>query len=251
MDCCPPGSSIHGISQARTLEWVAISFSRRFSWPRDQICDSCIGRLILYHWATAGKPCNKYRGAYIFSYIYQFSSVQSSCSVMSDFLKPHTLQHARLPCPSPTHGDYSNSCPSHPLSSPSPPAFNLSQHQGLFIWVSSSYQVVKLLELQLQHQSFQLIFRTDFLYDGLSSGWEELPNVRGQVRQPRGATPHLRSGAAAERSNTMSKEWQLHGLRRAERSYSMFKVRRGDSSKVRSSGCALLEQLWRDTSHPR
>ena len=102
-------------------------------------------------------------GVHIFSYIYQFSSVQSSCSVMSDFLKPHTLQHARLPCPSPTHGAYSNSCPSHPLSSPSPPAFNLSQHQGLFIWVSSSYQVVKLLELQLQHQSFQLIFRTDFL----------------------------------------------------------------------------------------
>ena len=45
--------------------------------------------------------------------------------------------------------------PSHPLLSPSPPAFNLSQHHGLFQWVSSSHQVVKLLELQLQHQSFQ------------------------------------------------------------------------------------------------
>ena len=43
--------------------------------------------------------------------------------------------------------------PSHPLSSPSPPAFNLSQHQGLFQWVSSSYQVAKVFELQ--HQSFQ------------------------------------------------------------------------------------------------
>jgi len=53
--------------------------------------------------------------------------------------------------------------PSHPLSSPSPPTFNLSQHQGLFQWVSSSHQVDKVLEFQLQHQSFQWIFRTDFL----------------------------------------------------------------------------------------
>ena len=52
---------------------------------------------------------------------------------------------------------------SHPLLSPSPPAFNLSQHQGLFQWVSSSHQVAKLLEFQLQHQSFQWICRTDFL----------------------------------------------------------------------------------------
>ena len=51
--------------------------------------------------------------------------------------------------------------PSHPLSSPSPPAFNLSQHQGLFQQVNSLQQVAKLLELQ--HQSFQWIFRTDFL----------------------------------------------------------------------------------------
>ena len=57
--------------------------------------------------------------------------------------------------------------PSHPLSSPSPPALNLSQHQGLFQWVSSSHQVTKILELQLQHQSFQWIFRVDFLQDGL------------------------------------------------------------------------------------
>ena len=49
------------------------------------------------------------------------------------------------------------------LSSPSPPAFNLSQYQGLFHWVSSLHQVVKGLEFQLQHQSFQWIFRIDFL----------------------------------------------------------------------------------------
>ena len=52
---------------------------------------------------------------------------------------------------------------SHPLSPPSPPALNLSQHQGLFQWVSSSHQVTKVLELQLQHQSFQWIVRVDFL----------------------------------------------------------------------------------------
>ena len=57
--------------------------------------------------------------------------------------------------------------PSHSLSSPSPPAFNPSQHQGLFQWVSSSHQVAKVLELQLQPQSFQWRFRTDFLLDWL------------------------------------------------------------------------------------
>ena len=53
--------------------------------------------------------------------------------------------------------------PSHHLSYPSPPTFNFSQHQGLFKWVSSSHQVTKVLEFQLQPQSFQWIFRTDFL----------------------------------------------------------------------------------------
>ena len=53
--------------------------------------------------------------------------------------------------------------PFHPLSSPSPPTFNLSQNQGLFQWVSSLHQATKVLEFQLQHQSFQWIFRTYFL----------------------------------------------------------------------------------------
>ena len=53
--------------------------------------------------------------------------------------------------------------PSHPLSSPSPPALNNSQHQGLFKWVSSSHQVAKVLEFQLQHQSSQWTPRTDLL----------------------------------------------------------------------------------------
>ena len=57
--------------------------------------------------------------------------------------------------------------PSHPLSSPSPPAPSPSQHQGLFQWVSSSHQVAKVLVFQLQHQSFQWTPRAYLLYDGL------------------------------------------------------------------------------------
>ena len=53
--------------------------------------------------------------------------------------------------------------PAHPLSSTSPPAFYLPQHQGLFKWAGSSHQVAKVMELQLHHRSFQWIFRTDFL----------------------------------------------------------------------------------------
>ena len=96
-----------------------------------------------------------------------------SRSVVSDSLRSHGLQHARPPCHSPSPGVCSNSCPlswwCHPtiqpsraLSSPSP-AFNLSQHQGLFHWVSSLHQVAKVLEFQLQYLSFHWIFSTDFL----------------------------------------------------------------------------------------
>ena len=71
---------------------------------------------------------------------------------------------------------------SHPLSSPSPPAFNLSQHQGLFKWVSSSNEVAKVLEFQVQHQSFQRNPRADLLQNGLvgspcspRDSWESSP----------------------------------------------------------------------------
>ena len=98
----------------------------------------------------------------------QFSSVQllsrvCLCDPMNRSTKGLPVHH-QLPEFTQTHvhrvGDAIQ--PSHPLSSPSPPALNLSQHQGLFRWVSSSHQVAKVLELQLQHQSFQWIFRTDF-----------------------------------------------------------------------------------------
>ena len=77
---------------------------------------------------------------------------------------PHVLHH--LPEFTQTHVHWVGDAiqPSHPLSPPSPPAFNLSQHQGLFQWVGSSHQVAKVLELQFQHQSFQWIFRVDFHY---------------------------------------------------------------------------------------
>ena len=52
MDCSPSGSSVHGVLQARIPEWVAISFPRGSSWPRDWTYVSCIGRWVLYHWAT-------------------------------------------------------------------------------------------------------------------------------------------------------------------------------------------------------
>ena len=94
---------------------------------------------------------------------------------MSNSLQPHGLQHTSLLYPSPTLGTTQTHIhcvsdaiqPSHPLSSPSLPIFNLSQHQGLFRWVSSSHQVAKVLEFQFQHQSFQRIFSSDFLYDWL------------------------------------------------------------------------------------
>ena len=110
----------------------------------------------------------------------RFIQLLFSRSVMSNSLRLHGLQHTRLPCTLPSPRACSDSCPSSQwchlaISSsviPSPLAFNLSQHQGLFQWVGCSHQVDKVLELQLQHQPFQWIFRTDFLSDGLvGSPW--------------------------------------------------------------------------------
>ena len=97
----------------------------------------------------------------------QFISVAQSCPTPCDPMSCSTaglpVQH-QLPEPTQTHVHWVGDAiqPSHPLSSPSPPALNLSQHQGLFKWVSSSHQVAKVLKFELQHQSFQLIFRTYF-----------------------------------------------------------------------------------------
>ena len=105
----------------------------------------------------------------------QFSSVQFSSSVVSDSLWPHDRSTSGLPVHhellefTQTHVHQVSDAiqPSHPLLSPSPPAPNPSQHQGLFQWVNSLHQVTKVLEIQLQHQSFQWTNRTDLLSDGL------------------------------------------------------------------------------------
>ena len=110
-----------------------------------------------------------------------FSLVQFSHSVVSDSLRPHGPQHTRPPCLSPTPRACSNSCPvhpvsdviqpSHPLLYPFPPTFNLSQHQGLFQWVSSSH-----------HWSFSFSISPSNEYSGLISlrmDWLDLLVVQG------------------------------------------------------------------------
>jgi len=100
----------------------------------------------------------------------QFLLLLFSCSDVFDSLELHGLQQARLSCPSLSPWVCSNSCPlswwwyrTISSSVAPPPALNFSQHHGLFQWVTSSHQVAKLLELELQHLSFQWIFRVDFL----------------------------------------------------------------------------------------
>ena len=94
MDCTPPSSFARGTSHARILEWVAISFSKGSSGPKDGTYVSCVGRQILYPGATWK------------------ASVEFSRSVVSNSLRPHESQHARPPCPSPTPRVHSNSLPS-------------------------------------------------------------------------------------------------------------------------------------------
>ena len=99
---------------------------------------------------------------------HQFSSVTQSCPILWDSMNCSTKDlpvHHQLPEFTQTHVHWVGDAiqPSLPLSSPSPTALNLSQHQGLLKWVSSSHQVAKVLEFQLQHQSFQWTPRTDLL----------------------------------------------------------------------------------------
>ena len=99
------------------------------------------------------------------------SSVAQSCPTLCDpmncSMPGFPVHHQHLESTQ-THvhwvGDATQ--PSLPLSSPSPPALNLSQHQGLFKWVNSSHQVAKVLKFQLKHQSFQWTSRTDLLWNG-------------------------------------------------------------------------------------
>ena len=112
-----------------------------------------------------------------------FSLVAQSCPTLCDpldFSMPDLPVHHELPESTQTHVHWVGDAiqPSHPLSSPFLPALNLSQHQGLLRWVSSSHQVARVLEFQLQHQSFQwtpgvISFRMD---------WLDLFAVQGTVK---------------------------------------------------------------------
>ena len=112
-----------------------------------------------------------------FLYMIQIRSYKISRSVVSDSLQPHESQHTRLPVHhqlpefTQTHVHRVSDAiqPSHPLSSPSPPAPNPSQHQSLFQWVNSAHEVAKVLKFQLQCHSLQKIpglisFRMDWLH---------------------------------------------------------------------------------------
>ena len=131
---------------------------------------NCIRMLIvaLFLIARPWKQCkfinrrvNRQTEIYVYSGIssVQFSSVTQSCPTLCDPMNYSALglsvDHQLLELTqTQVHWVGDAIQPSHPLSSPSPRAFNLSQHQGLFKWVSSSHQVAKVLEFQLQHQSF-------------------------------------------------------------------------------------------------
>ena len=114
-------------------------------------------------------PTKAFRLMWSFLSLFHFSSVAQS--VMSHSLQPHGLQHTRLPCPSPFPRACSNSCPlsqwCHPIISSSVVPFSSCLQsfpdQDLFQWVGSSHQVAKVLELQLQHKTFQWTFRVVFL----------------------------------------------------------------------------------------
>ena len=126
-----------------------------------------ITKIIIYICEIISSPSKVPLNSFI---AYLFLSPQSLAT--SDILNwgtPGLPVHHQLPEFTQTHvhlvGDAIQ--PSRPLSSPSPPALNLSQCQGLFKWVSSSHQVAKVLEFQLQHQSLQWTPRTDLLQNGL------------------------------------------------------------------------------------
>ena len=152
----PLASSVHEISLTRIQEWVANSFSWDLPDPGVKARSST-----LQAYSLPPVPWRKVK----------FSSVQFSHSVCPALCNPMNCSspglpvHHQLPEPTQTHVHWVGDAiqPSHPLWSPSPPALNLSQHQGLFKWVSSSHEVAKVLEFQLQHQSFQWTSRTDLL----------------------------------------------------------------------------------------
>ena len=147
MNCTLPGSSVHGISQARTLEWVAISYSRESFWLRDGTHVSCVS--CIAGWYFTAEPSREPTGGSD-----QIRSVTQSCPTLCNPMNcstPGLPVHHQLLEFTQTHVHRVSDAiqPSHPLSSPSPPAPNPSQHQSLFQWVNSLHEVAKVLEFQL------------------------------------------------------------------------------------------------------
>ena len=150
----------------RTWEWTETEF---IALPVRSASYSSFGRILLCVYMCAHPCARDVKRMKMIPWCLNCSSLLwlFSRSVMSDSLWPRGLQHARIPCPSlspefaQVHVNQVGDAiqPSHPLSSTSSFAFSLSQHQGLFQWVSSPHQVANILELQLQHQSLQWIFR--------------------------------------------------------------------------------------------
>ena len=160
MDCSLPGSSVHGDSPDKNTGLGCHGLLQGILPTHGSNPGLLHCRQILYQLSNKGIPKN------VLSV--QFSSVAQSCLTLSNPMNrsmPGLPVHHQPPEFTQIHvhrvGDAIQ--PSHPLSSPSLPAFNLSQHQGLFQWISSSHEVAKVLEFQLQDQSFQRTPRTDLL----------------------------------------------------------------------------------------
>ena len=117
---------------------------------------------------------------YYYTYSNQFSSVAQSCPTLWDPMNRSTPDLNKLPKSTQTHVHRVSDVikPPHPLSSPSPPAPNPSQRRGLFQWVNSLHEVAKVLEFQLQHQSFQWTPETDLLW----MDWLDLLAVQGTLK---------------------------------------------------------------------
>ena len=153
MICNPPVFSVLEFSRQEYQSGFAIPVSRESSQPKDWTWVSCIAGRFFTNWVT--------------SYL-QISSVAQSCLTLCEPMNCSTprlpVQH-QLPEFTQTHAYRVSDAiqPSHPLSPPSPPALNSSQHQSVFQWVNSSHEVAKVLEFQLQHQFFQWTSRNDLL----------------------------------------------------------------------------------------
>ena len=152
---------------------------------------------------------------YIFSL--SLSVVVQSLSCIQLFVTPWTAA-CQASLSSPTPGACSTSCPSsqwcHPIISssvvPFSPAFILAQHQDLFEWVSSLHQVAKMLEFQLQHQSFQWIFRTDFLYDWLVSLQSKGPQEFSPTPQSKSINSLALSFLYGRTLTSICENWKNH-----------------------------------------